>query len=164
MQNRSDLPVHPHPPGFQRFEHSPPRGARKRKSRKAARSANTKAAPDDLPRRGFVASIWRHLTARRLSPALAGVGSGIPLRVPVLALGMIGIGPRMREEVFLHLVDDATRDLALTAPTPTAQDHRSVACPTGPDQCLILHVNQLDAPFILVRDAEGCLIPLAFAF
>src|SRR5262245_55597265 len=122
------------------------------------------AAPDDLPRRGFVASIWRRLTARRLRPALASVGIGIPLRAPVVAPGMVGVGPQMLEEVFLHFVDDAIRDLALTAPIPTAQEQRSVACPTCPDQRLILHVNQLDAPFVLVHDAEDCLIPFAVAF
>jgi hypothetical protein len=86
------------------------RGARKRKPRKVARSANIKAAPDDLPWRGFVASMWLWLTARRISPALASVGIEIPLRAPVVAPGMVGVGPQMREEVFLHLVDDAIRD------------------------------------------------------
>src|SRR5215510_3937866 len=140
------------------------RGARKRKPRKAALSAKTKAAPDDLPRRGFVASIRRHLTARRLSPTLASVGSGISLRFPVLALVMIGVGPLMREEVFLHLVDDATCDLALTASIPAAQEQRSVACSTCPDQRLILQVNQSDAPFVLVRDSESSVMPLLIAF
>src|SRR5262249_59228151 len=82
----------------------------------------------------------------------------------VVALGMVGVGPPMLKEVFPHLVDDAIRDLALTAPIPTAQEQRSVACPTCPDQPLILHVKQLDAPFVLVRDAEDCVIPLAVAF
>jgi len=85
-----------------------------------AQSANAKAAPGDLPRRGFIASKWLRLTARRFRGALASVGIGIPLRAPVFALGTVGVGPLIREEVFLHLVDDATRDLALTAPTPTA--------------------------------------------
>jgi len=70
----------------------------------------------------------------------------------------------MREEVFLHLVDDATCDLALTAPTPTAQEQRSVTSVTCPDQRLILHVNQSDASFVLVRDAESCVMPLLVAF
>src|SRR5262249_48117530 len=116
------------------------------------------------PRRGFVASIRSRLTARRLRPALAGGWIGIPLRAPVFALGIFGGGPRVREEVFLHLVDDATRDLALTAPTPTAQEQRSVACPTCPEHRPILHVNQSNAPFVLVRDAEGCVMPLLVAF
>src|SRR5262245_45893658 len=87
-----------------------------------ARSANIKAAPDDLSWRGFVASIWRQLTARRLRPLLASAGIGIPLRAQVFALGTVGVDPPIREEIFLHLIDDATRDLALTAPTPTAQE------------------------------------------
>src|SRR5262249_25557454 len=51
----------------------------------------------------------------------------------VVAPGMVGVSSLKREEVILHLVDDAIRDLALTAPTPTAQEHRSVACLTCPD-------------------------------
>src|SRR5262245_29020152 len=79
------------------------------------------------------------LTARRLSPALAIVRIGSHFRAPVVALGSGCLGPRFREEVFLHLADDAIRDLALTATIPTAQEQRSVACPTCPDQRLILH-------------------------
>src|SRR5262245_8440446 len=118
----------------------------------------------EIHRRGFAASIWWQLTARRLRPALASVGIGIPLRSPIVALGLVGVGPQMLEEVFPHFVDDAISDLALTAPTPTAKEQRSVACATCPDQRLILHVKQLDAPFVLVRDAEDCLIPLTVAF
>jgi hypothetical protein len=68
---------------------------------------------------------------------------------PVGALDMVGVGSLKREEVILHLVDDAIRDLALIAPTPTAQEHRSVVCLTCPDQRLILHAKQLDAPFVV---------------
>src|SRR5262249_10918974 len=81
----------------------------------------------------------------------APVGWATPTQV--VALDMVGVGSLKREEVSLHLVDDAIRDLALTAPTPTAQDHRSVVRLTCPDQRLILHVKQLDAPLVLVRDA-----------
>src|SRR5262245_64305303 len=77
---------------------------------------------------------------------------------------MIGVGPLMREEVFLHLVDDAARDLALTAPIPAAQEQRSVACSTCPDQRLILQVNQSHAPFVLFRDSESCVMLLIITF
>src|SRR5262249_44926350 len=68
----------------------------------------------------------------------------------VVALDMVGVDSLKREEVILHLVEDAIRDLALSAPTPTAPEHRSVVCLTCPDQRLILHVKQLDAPLVLV--------------
>src|SRR5262245_63039893 len=67
----------------------------------------------------------------------APVGWATPTQV--VSLDMVGVGSLKREEVNLHLVDDTIRDLALSAPTPTAKEHRSVVCLTCPDQRLILH-------------------------
>src|SRR5262249_45714297 len=119
----------------------------------AARSANTKKPRrTTAPARLCYSIRWR-LTSRRFR-----------LRAQVAAMFTVGFGQPRREEVFLHPVDDAIRDLALTAPTPTAQEQRSVACLTCPDQSLIPHPNQLNAPLVTVRDAEGGVIPLAVAF
>src|SRR5215467_4471073 len=104
--------------------------------------------------------MWPRLTARRLRLAFT---SGFSLlAAQVVAPGKVGAA--MREEVFLHFIDDATCDLALTATTPTAQEQRSVASLTRPDHRLILQVNHSDAPFVLGRDAESCVIPLLIAF